>query len=129
VTLFGRGKTGADLFPGLTRLIGDRDTGDYTALGGGSWDAAVDVTGYVPRHLGQAMDALADRVGRYLFISSHAVYERTADGSDSRPPARHRPVSRRDGMDDGALCPDAGPYICVAHPAHSVRVDNVSIRR
>ena len=27
VTLFGRGRTGADLFPGLTRLIGDRDTG------------------------------------------------------------------------------------------------------
>jgi nucleoside-diphosphate-sugar epimerase len=25
VTLFGRGKTGTDLFPGVTRLIGDRD--------------------------------------------------------------------------------------------------------
>ncbi len=30
VTLFSRGKTGTDLFPGLPRLIGDRDTGDYT---------------------------------------------------------------------------------------------------
>src|SRR5579862_3693162 len=74
VTLFGRGKTGTDLFPGLTRLTGDRDTGDYTALRDGSWDAVVDVSGYVPRHVGQAMDALDDRVGRYLFISSHAVY-------------------------------------------------------
>jgi 2'-hydroxyisoflavone reductase len=73
VTLFGRGKTGTDLFPGLTRLIGDRDTGDYGALHGGSWDAVVDVSGYVPRNVGQAMDALGDRVGRYLFISSHAV--------------------------------------------------------
>jgi 2'-hydroxyisoflavone reductase len=26
VTLFGRGKTGTGLFPGLTRLTGDRDT-------------------------------------------------------------------------------------------------------
>ncbi|MGC1286593.1 MAG: NAD-dependent epimerase/dehydratase family protein, partial [Streptosporangiaceae bacterium] len=76
VTLFGRGKTGTGLFPGLARLTGDRDSGDYAALRDGSWDAVVDVSGYVPRHVGQAMDALGDRVGRYLFISSHAVYRR-----------------------------------------------------
>jgi 2'-hydroxyisoflavone reductase len=46
VTLFSRGQTGADLFPGVTRLIGDWDTGDYAALRGGSWDAVVDVSGY-----------------------------------------------------------------------------------
>src|SRR3954468_20227464 len=74
VTLFGRGRTGGDLFPGVERRRGDRDTGDYAALAGGAWDAAVDVCGYVPRHVGQAMDALGDRVGRYLFISSAAVY-------------------------------------------------------
>ena len=43
VTLFGRGKTGTDLFADLTRLIGDRDTGDYAALGAGSWDAVSNV--------------------------------------------------------------------------------------
>ncbi len=32
VSLFGRGKTGTDLFPEATRLRGDRDTGDYAAL-------------------------------------------------------------------------------------------------
>jgi len=37
VTLFGRGKSGNDLFPELTRLRGDRDTGDYAALRGGSF--------------------------------------------------------------------------------------------
>ncbi len=94
VTLFGRGRTNPELFPGLPRLIGDRDTGDYSALRGGGWDTVVDVSGYVPRHVGQAMDTLGDRVGRYLFISSHAVYERTgvAPGSDEdtprRPPVR-----------------------------------------
>jgi 2'-hydroxyisoflavone reductase len=93
VSLFGRGKTGTDLFPGLTRLIGDRDTGNYRALRDGRWDAVVDVSGYIPRHVGQAMDALGDRAGRYLFISSHAVYQQTgiAPGSTEDTP-RRRPI-------------------------------------
>ncbi len=47
VTLFGRGRTGTDLFPKTPRRIGDRDTGDYTALtdAAGHWDAVVDVRG------------------------------------------------------------------------------------
>jgi 2'-hydroxyisoflavone reductase len=94
VTLFGRGKTGAGLFPELTRLIGDRDTGDYTALRTGSWDAVADVSGYVPRHVGQAMDALGDRVGRYLFISSHAVYQHTGVGPGSAEDTPRRPPVR-----------------------------------
>ena len=61
VTLFNRGKTGTGLFPEVPRLAGDRDSGDYAALRDGNWDAVVDVTGYVPRHVGQAMDALGDR--------------------------------------------------------------------
>ncbi|TXC99074.1 NAD-dependent epimerase/dehydratase family protein [Streptomyces sp. ISID311] len=94
VTLFGRGRTGVELFPELTRLIGDRDTGDYGALGEGSWDAVVDVSGYVPRHVGQAMDALGDRVGRYLFLSSHAVYQREGVGPGSDEDTRRRPPVR-----------------------------------
>jgi 2'-hydroxyisoflavone reductase len=47
VTLFGRGRTGTELFPGVPRLTGDRDTGDYAALADGRWDAVVDVSGYV----------------------------------------------------------------------------------
>jgi len=90
VTLFGRGRTGSGLFPGVPRLIGDRDTGDYAALGTGEWDAVVDVSGYVPRHVGQAMGALGDRAGRYLFISSHAVYvtEGVGPGSTEDTPRR-----------------------------------------
>ena len=90
VTLFGRGRTGTDLFPSVPRRIGDRDTGDYAALRDGSWDAVVDVSGYVPRHVGQAMEVLGDRIGRYLFISSHAVYARTGvgPGSDEDTPRR-----------------------------------------
>ncbi len=109
VTLFGRGKTGTDLFPDLNRLIGDRDTGDYGALRDtGSWDAVVDVSGYLPRHVGQAMDALGDRVGRYLFISSHAVYRRdvgpgAAEDAPRRPPVRD--VQHTDDLDEETYGP------------------------
>jgi len=90
VTLFGRGRTGRELFPGVARRVGDRDSGDYAALRGGQWDAVVDASGYVPRQVGQAMAALGDRVGRYLFISSHAVYARAGvgPGSDEDTPRR-----------------------------------------
>ena len=94
VTLFGRGKTGTDLFGDLTRLIGDRDTGDYAALGAGRWDAVVDASGYVPRHVGQAMDALGERAGRYLFISSHAVYRHEGVGPGSTEDTPRRPPVR-----------------------------------
>ena len=94
VTLFGRGKTGAALFPDVPRLIGDRDAGNYDALRSGSWDAVVDVSGYVPRHVSDAIDALGDRVGRYLFISSHAVYDDTLLGPGSTEDATRRPPVR-----------------------------------
>lgn len=94
VTLFSRGRTGADLFPGAPRRVGDRDDGDYTALSVGSWDAVVDVSGYVPRHVGQAMDVLGDRVGRYLFVSSHAVYMCTGVGPGSDEDTARRPPRR-----------------------------------
>ncbi|HXP53325.1 MAG TPA: NAD-dependent epimerase/dehydratase family protein [Streptosporangiaceae bacterium] len=94
VTLFSRGRTGSELFPGVPRLTGDRDTGDYAALRDGRWDAVADVSGYVPRHTGQAMDALGDRVGRYLFISSHAVYQHAGVGPGSTEDTPRRPAVR-----------------------------------
>ncbi|HEY0719274.1 MAG TPA: NAD-dependent epimerase/dehydratase family protein [Streptosporangiaceae bacterium] len=94
VTLFSRGRTGTELFPRAVRLRGDRDTGDYAALRHGHWDAVVDVSGYVPRHVGQAMDALGDRAGRYLFISSHAVYQLTGVGPGSTEDTPRRPAVR-----------------------------------
>jgi len=86
-TIFSRGRTGTALFPAVPRLIGDRDTGDYTALSGGTaWDAVVDVSGYLPRHVDQAMNALGDRAGRYLFISTQAIFQ---GGSETRRPPAH----------------------------------------
>lgn len=79
VTLFHRGKTNPDLFPDLVHLTGDRATGDYAALGGGTWDAVVDTCGYFPRQVREAAAALAGKVGHYTFISSVSAY---ADMSD-----------------------------------------------
>jgi 2'-hydroxyisoflavone reductase len=88
VTLFGRGRTGTELFPQAERRTGDRDTGSYGALHEGSWDAVVDVSAYVPRHVGQAMEALHGRFGRYLFISTGSVYDRlqASDGLTEESP-------------------------------------------
>jgi len=107
LTLFGRRRTGPDLFAGVPRLIGDRDIGDYAALHGGEWDAVIDVSGYVPRHVGQAMAAIGDNAGRYVFISSHAVYrhEGLEAGATEDAPRREplRDTEHRAGSNYGRL--------------------------
>lgn len=75
VTVFSRGRTGSELFPEVERRTGDRDTGDLAALSGGAYDAVADVSGYVPRHVRQAHEALGAQVGRCLFISTGSVYD------------------------------------------------------
>jgi nucleoside-diphosphate-sugar epimerase len=106
VELFNRGKTGSEMFPSLTRHIGDRESGDYGALRSGNWDAVADVSGLVPRHVDQAMDALGDRVGRYLFISSHAVYQVEGIGPDSTEyTPRRPPVREAEVIDDSTYGP------------------------
>ena len=82
--LFNRGRS--PVFPGVRQLIGDREAGDYAALSTGEWDAVVDVIGYFPAEVAASMDVLGDRVGRYLFISSHAVFDGAGPGL--RPPVR-----------------------------------------
>lgn len=87
-SLFTRGVTNPDLYPDLTRLRGDRGTGDYASLQGGRWDAVLDVSGYVPRHVGQALDAIED-ARRYLLVSTVSVYDiahAPAEGLDEDGP-------------------------------------------
>jgi len=73
VTLFNRGQSNPDLFPGVEQLRGDRD-GDLSALDGGRWDAVVDTGGYVPRVVRASAERLAGNVDHYTFISSLSVY-------------------------------------------------------
>jgi 2'-hydroxyisoflavone reductase len=78
VTLFNRGRTAPDLFPEAEHLVGDRD-GDLTALGGRSWDAVVDPSGYVPRIVRASAELLAGSVEHYVFVSSISVYREPLD--------------------------------------------------
>ncbi len=73
VTIFNRGRTAPGLFPGVETLIGDRD-GQIDALRGRNWDAVIDNSGYVPRHVRDSANLLRDSVGRYLFTSTGSVY-------------------------------------------------------
>jgi 2'-hydroxyisoflavone reductase len=72
VTLFNRGQTRPELFPGVEKLRGDRD-GDLGALAGREFDAVVDTSGYVPRIVRRTIAALPE-VGHYTFVSSVSVY-------------------------------------------------------
>src|SRR5215470_33735 len=73
VTLFNRGKTGANLFPQATNLVGDRNS-DLSALADGEWDATIDVCAYFPRQVRSLAKALDGRGGQYVFISSTSAY-------------------------------------------------------
>ena len=111
VTLFNRGRSNNELFPDLETIKGDRNNG-LDGLKGRKWDAVVDNSGYVPRHVQDSARLLAPNCDRYLYISTVAVYadryreialigdqhfsgEDQKKGSASRPPrsngARRRP--------------------------------------
>lgn len=85
VTLFNRGRTNPELFPGVGRIVGDR-TGDLSDLGGRSWDAVIDVACYFPADVRRSVRALAG-TGRYVFVSSISVY-----ADVSLPPAENEAV-------------------------------------
>ncbi len=77
LTLFNRGKTRPDMFPGVEKLRGDRDPkkGEgLKALEGRQWDAVVDTSGYYPRIVRASAALLAPNVKQYLFISSVSAY-------------------------------------------------------
>lgn len=87
VTLFNRGRSHPGLFPEAEHLVGDRD-GGLGVLAGGHWDAVIDTSGYVPRLVRDSARALAERVGRYVFISTISVYDDPAPGADESAPLR-----------------------------------------
>jgi len=73
VTLFNRGKTRPELFPGVEKLQGDRD-GKLDALRGRTWDSVVDTSAYVPRIMRLSAELLAPSVKQYVNISTISVY-------------------------------------------------------
>jgi nucleoside-diphosphate-sugar epimerase len=72
VTLLHRSATSE--LPDATHLLTDRD-GDLWALADGRWDATIDVCAYVPSQVRRLREALGDRGGHHLFVSTVSVYQ------------------------------------------------------
>jgi 2'-hydroxyisoflavone reductase len=84
VSLFNRGRTDDGLFPDLQTFIGDRNN-QLDALKGHKWDAVIDNSGYVPRHVADSARLLSDAASHYVFVSSISAYAsfRIANNEDS----------------------------------------------
>jgi 2'-hydroxyisoflavone reductase len=104
VTLFNRGKTNAGIFPQLVHLKGDRDA-QLNALKGKHWDAVIDDSGYVPRHVKLSAELLAPNVQRYIFISTISVYASFASPNTEDSPVGKLPDETIEKVDGGAYGP------------------------
>ena len=104
VTVFNRGQSDSRPDIDVEQLRGNRD-GDLSALRGRRWDAAIDVSGYVPRIVRASVELLAPAVGHYTFISTASVYAapRADDRIDEHGPTR----TIEDESREDYLSPDA----------------------
>ncbi len=79
VTLFNRGQTNPGLFPGVEKLVGDRNAPDgYKTLAGRTWDVVIDNPTQIPRWVREAGAALKDSVSRYVFVSTLSAFKNRA---------------------------------------------------
>ena len=77
VTLFNRGRSNTELFPGVETLIGDRND-DLESLRGRHWDVCMDNNAsYIP-WVELSTDVLRDSVDRYFYVSSRSAYADTS---------------------------------------------------
>jgi 2'-hydroxyisoflavone reductase len=87
LTLFNRGRTAPELFPGVEQLRGDRAAGDLEALRGREWDVVIDNSSSNPQWTRDSAQLLKDSAGQYLFISTQSVYaSRAGIGIDETAP-------------------------------------------
>jgi 2'-hydroxyisoflavone reductase len=85
VSLFNRGRSNNKLFPDLKLLVGDRNNG-LDALKGTSWDAVVDNSGYVPRHVADSARLLSSATSHYIYISTISTYASFGTANDENSP-------------------------------------------
>jgi len=99
VTVFNRGRNSGLFGDSVEELVGNRDSkiddGLEPLMGDRTWDAVIDNSGYVPRHVLDSAELLKGRVGRYLYISTVAVYD----------------------FDKGPVFPEDGPLAAAPEPA------------
>jgi 2'-hydroxyisoflavone reductase len=123
VTFFNRGRTRSDLFPQVEKLLGDRD-GKLDALKGRKWDAVIDTSGYVPRHVRLSAELLAPNVQQYLFISTIGLYADFSKANDENSPVAKVDDEQREDWQNAygplkALCEKA---LATAMPGRTTMV-------
>lgn len=97
ITLFNRGRSAPGLYGDRVEvLIGNRDArldqGLSALRGDRRWDAVIDNSGVIPRHVRDSVELLKERVDRYLYVSTIAVYDPTG-GSVLNESSALRPLS------------------------------------
>lgn len=79
VTMFNRGSNPGMFGDTVEELTGNRDSkldsGLSSLQGERTWDVVIDNSGYIPRHVRDSAELLKDRCGRYIYISTVAVYD------------------------------------------------------
>lgn len=94
VTMFNRGSNAGMYGDRVEELVGNRDdrvdAGLSALRGDRGWDVVVDNSGYVPRHVRDSVELLKGRCGRYVYVSTVAVYDfdRGSEFPESAPLAR-----------------------------------------
>lgn len=112
LTFFNRGKTNPGVLPDVERIQGDRN-GQLEGLAGREWDAVIDNSGYVPRHVRLSAERLHAAVPHYVFVSTVSVYASFAAANDEDSPVgklADESVEKVDGETYGplkALCESA----------------------
>lgn len=101
VTLFNRGKSNPDLFPGLSRMIGDRRK-DAVKLKNEVWDAVIDTSAYTPSDLIPVLTHTSTDL--YVFISTVSVYNDFSKGPVAENSSLHKEV-----MEDSVTAETYGP--------------------
>lgn len=87
VTLFHRGLTDPDAFPGVEHVLGDRDR-DTGKLAGTRFDVVIDTCGYEVPAVRASLQAVAHPGVHYVFVSSVSVYS-DLSRMDEGGPLRH----------------------------------------
>jgi 2'-hydroxyisoflavone reductase len=134
LTFFNRGKTHTDRYPEIERIKGDRN-GELDGLKGREWDAVIDNSGYVPRHVKLSAELLAPHVKQYVFTSSISVYPDFSVPRDESSPVgklADETIEKVDGETYGplkALCEQAAQRAmpartCVIRPGLIVGPDD-----
>jgi 2'-hydroxyisoflavone reductase len=126
VTLFNRGKTARTLFRDLELLIGDRDNG-LDALKDRSWDAVIDNSGYVPRHVADSARLLSPSVSHYVFVSSISAYASFTNANDEDSPLATMPDESVEEVTGATYGPMKA--LCEQRAAVEMGEDRVTILR